>query len=160
MIGVLVVLRPTSTGVFTLGGLAVLGAAACYAVSAITVRILSASDSSESIVFWMTLLLAVGAGILAAPGWVSIERAHWPLITGLAVTGFLGQIMITEAFRTGEASAVAPFEYSALAWGVGLDWLLWQVLPDRFTLVGAAIIIASGVYLIRRERSHVEAEHP
>lgn len=160
MAGVLVVLRPTAAGVFTLGGLAVLGAAACYAVSAITVSMLSRSDSGESMVFWLTLLLAVGAGALAAPHWVAIERNHWPLIAGLAVTGFLGQIMITEAFRTGEASAVAPFEYTALAWGIGLDWLLWQVLPDGYTLLGAAIIIASGVYLIRREKSHVESEHP
>jgi drug/metabolite transporter (DMT)-like permease len=160
MIGVLIVLRPTGAGVFTLGGLAVLGAAACYAVSAITVSMLSRSDSGESMVFWLTLLLAIGAGALAAPQWVAIERVHWPVIAGLAVSGFLGQLMITEAFRRGEASAVAPFEYTALAWGIGLDWLLWQALPDGYTLLGAAIIIASGVYLIRREKSHAESEHP
>jgi drug/metabolite transporter (DMT)-like permease len=55
---------------------------------------------------------------------------------------------------------VAPFEYSALAWGVGLDWLLWRALPDGWTMVGAAIIIGSGLYLIRHETDHAEAEHP
>mgnify|MGYP006385797159 CR=1 FL=1 len=59
-----------------------------------------------------------------------------------------------------EASAIAPLEYSALAWGLGIDWILWRTLPDRYTLIGAAIIIASGVYLVRRERIHLEAEHP
>ena len=47
---------------------------------------------------------------------------------------------------------VAPFEYTALAWGVGLDWLLWQALPDGTTLLGGAIIVASGIYLVRSER--------
>jgi hypothetical protein len=64
------------------------------------------------------------------------------------------------AFRLGEASIVAPFEYTALAWGIGLDWFLWQTSPASITLVGAAVIIASGMYLIRRERVHAEAEHP
>jgi drug/metabolite transporter (DMT)-like permease len=53
---------------------------------------------------------------------------------------------------------VAPFEYTALAWGVGLDWALWQTLPDRYTLLGALVIVASGIYLIRHERVHAQAE--
>jgi drug/metabolite transporter (DMT)-like permease len=152
LLGVLVVLRPTGAGMLTLGALAVLGSAACYAVTAITVRVLSHTDSGESIVFWLTLALALGAGILALPGWIALQQEHWPLIGALAVTGFFGQILITEAFRRGEVSAVAPFEYTALAWAAGLDWLLWQVLPDAYTLVGAAIIIVSGIFLIRMER--------
>ncbi|MEO6173269.1 MAG: EamA/RhaT family transporter, partial [Arenimonas sp.] len=55
---------------------------------------------------------------------------------------------------------VAPFEYSALAWGMGLDWLLWQTLPDSIAMLGAMVIIASGLYLIRKEKTHAEAEHP
>jgi drug/metabolite transporter (DMT)-like permease len=43
---------------------------------------------------------------------------------------------------------------------VGIDWLLWHTLPDRYTLLGAAIIIGSGIYLVRRESEHSEAEHP
>jgi drug/metabolite transporter (DMT)-like permease len=70
----------------------------------------------------------------------------------LAVTGFIGQLAITEAFRHGQASAVAPFEYTALAWGIALDWSLWRIVPDRYTLLGGAIIIVSGLYLLRKER--------
>ena len=55
---------------------------------------------------------------------------------------------------------VAPIEYTALVWGVGLDVALWGVLPDSVTWLGAAIIVASGLYLLRRERLHVESEHP
>ena len=59
-----------------------------------------------------------------------------------------------------EASAIAPFEYSALAWGLAIDWLVWHTLPDRWMLAGAAIIVASGIYLVRHESVHAEAEHP
>jgi drug/metabolite transporter (DMT)-like permease len=158
--GVLVVLRPNGGDFFSIGGLAVLASAACYAVSAITGRVLSRSDASESMVFWLMVMMAIGGVALSAHEWVAIREQDWLLLAGLSLSGFLGQLAITEAFRLGKASSVAPFEYSALAWGMGLDWILWQVLPDQYTLLGAAIIIASGVYLIRREAVHAECEHP
>ena len=64
-------------------------------------------------------------------------------------------VAITEAFRHGQASVVAPFEYTALAWGMGLDWLLWQAVPGAWTLLGGAIIIGSGLYLVRQERAQM-----
>jgi drug/metabolite transporter (DMT)-like permease len=152
MAGVLVALRPSHEGFFTLGALAVLGAAACYAASAIAGRLLSRTDASVTLVFWTTVALALGAGLLAAPQWVPVARADWSLVLALAVTGFIGQVCITEAFRHGQAAVVAPFEYTALAWGVGLDWVLWRTFPDAWTWAGGAIIVASGLYLVRRER--------
>ena len=68
--------------------------------------------------------------------------------------------MTDSELRDIEASAIAPFEYSALAWALIIDWVMWKTLPDGFTLLGAAIIIASGVYLVRSERVHLESEHP
>lgn len=152
MLGVLVALRPTGAGMMTVGGLAILASAACYAVSAIAGRILSRTDRSEHMVLWLMVFTSIGASALAAPNWVTLRADDALLLCGLAVSGFLGQLAITEAFNSGEASVVAPFEYSALAYGVGLDWLLWRTLPDQFTLLGAAIIIGSGLYLIRHER--------
>jgi len=69
------------------------------------------------------------------------------------VAGFLGQLAITEAFRHGQASVVAPFEYTALAWAIALDWFIWRAAPDGYTLLGGAIVIASGLYLVRRARA-------
>ena len=160
LVGVLVVLRPTGQGLLSLAGLAVLLAAAGYALSAIMVRVLHRTDSAQSMVFWMLVMTGLGAAALAWPGWVPVQGADGWIIVGVGLSGFLGQVAITEAFRAGEASVVAPFEYSALAWALGLDWLVWQVLPDRMTFLGAGIIVASGLYLLRRERIHVEAEHP
>ena len=160
MAGVLVVLRPTGAGFFSLGGLAVLAAAVCYAVSAVAGRVLARTDRGEHMMFWLMVLMAAGATPLAAPAWVPVHTGHWVLILSLAVSGFLGQLALTEAFSHGEASVVAPFEYTALAWGVAIDWLMWRTLPDAYTLLGGAIIIGSGLYLIRHETVHAEAEHP
>ncbi|HEY5799834.1 MAG TPA: DMT family transporter [Burkholderiaceae bacterium] len=149
--GVLVVLRPTGAGMLSMAGLAVIGAAVGYAITAITVRVMARTDSAESLVFWLMVMVALGAGALAAPNWVALQLTHWPLLVGLSITGFLGQVCITEAFRHGEASAIAPLEYTALAWSLGIDFLLWQTLPDRWTVTGATIVVAAGIYLVRRE---------
>lgn len=152
LVGVLVVLRPTGEGLFGWAGLAVVVAAAGYALSAILVRVLHRTDSGQSMVFWMLVMTAAGAGALALPGWVPLRAEDAWVIAAVGITGFLGQVAITEAFRAGEASVVAPFEYSALAWGLGLDLAIWGVLPDGGTFLGAGIIVASGLYLVHRER--------
>jgi drug/metabolite transporter (DMT)-like permease len=150
--GVLVALRPDGAGMFSLGGLAVLGSAACYAVAAIVGRIVGRTDRTEHTVLWMMVYMGIGATVLALPVWVWPRGEDFLLLCALAVTGFLGQLAITEAFNSGEASVVAPFEYTALAYGVMIDWIIWHTLPDRYTLLGAAIIVGSGIYLIRHER--------
>jgi drug/metabolite transporter (DMT)-like permease len=157
LLGVLVVLRPTGGAAMSLAGVVALLSAGGYALSVVTVRVLGRTDSTLSMVFWFTVLVTLGAGALSAPGWVPLRSEHWPVLGALAVTGVTGQYAITEAFRRGEASVVAPFEYTALAWGVTLDWTLWSTRPDRGTLAGAAIIVAAGLYLIRRESAPVEA---
>jgi drug/metabolite transporter (DMT)-like permease len=160
LVGVLTVLRPTGEGVFTAAGLAVLVAALAYAVSAITVRVLARTDSNQAMVVWLLLMMALGAGTLAWPQWVPVRLQDGWIIAVIGMAGSLGQYTITEAFRRGEASLIAPLEYTALVWGVALDLAFWGVLPDAVTWLGAAIIIVSGLYLLRRERVHAEAEHP
>jgi drug/metabolite transporter (DMT)-like permease len=149
--GVLIVLRPGTTGFGWLGTLAVLCTAACYALSSVLVRILGRTDSTQSMMFWMTGMLAIGATALALPGWQAIDREHWPVILGVAATGAIGQWGVTEAFKRAPAASVAPLEYSGLAWVIVIDLLGWSVWPEWRTLAGAAVIIASGLYLLRYE---------
>lgn len=149
--GVVVALRPDQSSFFSIGAMAVLAAAVCYAASNVIGRLISRTEPSATLVFWTTASMAVGGGLLCWPQWVDIQSRHWPVLAGLAMTGFLAQLAITEAFRHGQASAVAPFEYSALLWAILLDWLFWRDVPDFYTLAGGAVIIASGIYLIRRE---------
>jgi drug/metabolite transporter (DMT)-like permease len=70
---------------------------------------------------------------------------------GTAVFGALGQLLMTEAFRYGEVSLLAPIEYSALIWATLFGWLLWNDLPSLTVIAGAAIIIASSAYILHRE---------
>ncbi len=156
LIGVLVVLRPTGQGMLTLGGLAVLLAAVCYAGAAITVRLLAQRDSTQAMVFWLMLILTVAGGALSWHEWAPIRPGHGWIILGIGIVGTLAQVALTEAFRRGEASLVAPLEYTALIWGVMLDVTLWGVLPDNVTWAGAGIIVVSGLYLIKRERVHMQ----
>jgi drug/metabolite transporter (DMT)-like permease len=151
LLGVLVVLRPGVAGVATGPGLVLVVAALCYAVAAITVRKLAQRDSPEAMVLWFLVLLAAFAGAIASFHWQPVQRAHLWIVAVIGLSGALGQIALTHAFRLGEASQIAPLEYAGLVWVVLLDLAIWQVLPDRMTWLGAAIIIASGLYLIRRE---------
>lgn len=153
LVGVLVILRPTGAGMLTTHGLAVLGSAVCYALGAITVRILARTDSTQAMVFWMLALLGLGAGALAWREWRPVQIEHAWIIVTVGLAGSLAQVALTEAFRHGEASSIAPLEYSALLWGTLLDVALWGVLPDAVTWLGAGIIVVSGLYLLRRERA-------
>jgi drug/metabolite transporter (DMT)-like permease len=158
--GMLIVLRPSGTGMLTLAGAAVLVSATGYAISAIAVRVLGRSDSTQAMVFWMLTMTSVFALALAWREWTPIQPADWSVLVGLGVFGAIGQYAVTDAFRRAAASRIAPLEYTALVWGILLDYTLWHSLPDAITLTGAAVIIAAGLYLIRRERTHTEAEHP
>jgi len=150
--GVVVALRPERGAFLSSGALAVLVAAACYALSNVLGRLISRTESSASLVFWTMAAMAVGGGLLAAPGWVPVQPHHGWALAGLAVSGFLGQLAIAEAFRHGQAATIAPFEYSALAWALLMDWVFWRAVPDAWTLGGGALIVASGIWLVRGER--------
>jgi drug/metabolite transporter (DMT)-like permease len=161
LVGVVLILRPSGSQMATLGGLAALGAAAAYAVGAIFIRILSRSDSAAATVFWPLAVMTLVTGVLAAPAWRELDAAHWPWIIAIAITGTAGQQFITYAFRRASPSVVAPFEYTALLWGVGFDWLLWSVLPNSRMYLGASIVVASGLYILWRERrEHVRVVSP
>jgi drug/metabolite transporter (DMT)-like permease len=149
--GVLIVLKPDTAGFGWAGTLAVLGTALCYSMSSILVKIIGRTDSTQAMVFWMTCMLAIGATLLALPGWKPIAQEHLLIIGGVAVTGAIGQWGITEAFKRAPAASVAPLEYSGLAWVMIIDFAIWSVTPGWRTLGGAAVIIGSGLYLLRYE---------
>lgn len=153
--GVFVMLRPSVAGFASLAGLATLLSALAYAVVVVLVRVLARTDTTASMVFWYLLILSIGAGALAAPVWVSIRAEDWSWILAVGLTGWAGQHLITEAFRLAPASLVAPYEYTALVWAVGIDWIVWQVLPGPRMIAGSAIVVGAGLYLLNRERKRL-----
>jgi drug/metabolite transporter (DMT)-like permease len=149
--GVLIVLKPDTAGFGWAGSLAILGTALCYALSSVLVKIIGRTDSTQSMVFWMTCMLAIGSTALAIPEWQPILSKHYAVLFGIAITGAVGQWGITYAFKHAPAASVAPLEYSGLAWVIVIDWVGWSTIPGWRTLAGAAVIIASGLYLLRHE---------
>lgn len=151
LIGVLTMLRPCASSLLTLGAVAAFAAAIAYAGSAIALRVVAQAETTVSVVFWMVALMTVLSSLAAAPDWVPIERAHWGLIAAIGLFATIGQHLMTEAFRSVPPSVVAPFEYTALPWGMGIDWIFWGVTPGSRVFVGGGIVIASGLYLAWRE---------
>jgi drug/metabolite transporter (DMT)-like permease len=149
--GVLIVLKPDTSGFGWAGSLAVLGTALCYAFSSVLVKIIGRTDSTQSMVFWMTCMMAIGTSAIALPEWQPIQPQHYVVMIGIAITGAIGQWGITSAFKHAPAASVAPLEYSGLAWVIVIDWVGWATIPGWRTLAGAAVIIASGLYLLRYE---------
>lgn len=150
--GVLLMLKPSGGQWATTGALWALFATAMYTMSVVSLRLLARTDTNESMVFWFTAILAVGAGLLAIPGWHALQWQHVPLMAGVGVCGAIGQTLITVAFRNAPAATVTPFEYTALVYGVGLDIAIWNVWPSTVTLLGGAIVVGAGLYVIERER--------
>ena len=150
--GVLVALNPSASGFVAVAGIAAFGSALCWAVVVVMVRLLSTTETTASMVFWFLLLVTIGAGAFAVPGWVAIIRADWPWIALLGLAGWAAQHLVTEAFRLAPAATVAPFEYLSIAWGACIDWVVWNAVPGARVVAGAAIVAAAGLYLMQRER--------
>ena len=76
----------------------------------------------------------------------------WALIAGLAITAALGELLVIRALDIAQAVVLAPLHYSLILWGTGYGYLAFGDLPDHWTLLGCAVIIASGLYTLHRER--------
>ena len=153
LIGVVVILRPSASNFVTVGALAALVAATAYALSVLALRAIAHSDSTTRVVMWTVGLMTVITGLMAVPGWVPVEPEHVKWLIALGVCGAIGQLLLTEAFRSAPPAIVAPFEYTALLWGILIDWTVWSVLPASRVYVGGGIVMASGLYLIWHEHS-------
>jgi drug/metabolite transporter (DMT)-like permease len=149
-VGVLIMTRP-GAGVFNPAALLSLSAALLYAVAMIAIRKMSRSEAAATIVFYFTLIGAI-AGALSLP-----FQWHWPDGPGLLVlvgVGLLGggaQITMTLAFRLAPVALLAPFGYAGLVFAMGFGYVIWGEVPDAYLLLGAAIVVASGLYILHRE---------
>ncbi len=76
---------------------------------------------------------------------------HWLILLSLGFWGALGHWFLIRAYRIATASALAPYPYLQMVWMIGFGWLIFDQLPDWWTIGGAAIIVASGLYIVHRE---------
>lgn len=148
--GVLIIVRPGAEA-FQPASLIVVGAALFYALIMISARWIDRDESFWTMMFYFVLFpgLYTGLGVFAV--WQPPQASHLPLFLGMAVFGTLGMALISQAFRLGAAAVVAPFDYTALLWASLLGWMVWNEIPELWTYAGAAVIIASGIYIVVRE---------
>lgn len=150
--GVLVILQPWGNGSFSLLAAAAAAAATiCYSLSALTVRTLGRNNSSLAMVFWYLLMVGIASGMLALGDWRPVQAADWGWLAGIGVSGALGQMWLTDAFRRAPPSVVGPFEYTAILWAFAIDWIFWSAAPSLSLIVGACIVIVSGIVIILDE---------
>jgi drug/metabolite transporter (DMT)-like permease len=152
-LGVLVVLRPGLQGLHPAAFLSVIGAC-CYAVFNLSTRMLAASDSSQTTMFYSSMAGVIVLTPLLGLFWS--EPSSWRIWALMALMGgfaTLGHWLLIRAHRLAPASILSPFIYSQIVWMVLLGWWLFGQWPDRYTLVGGAIVIASGLYLLYREQA-------
>jgi drug/metabolite transporter (DMT)-like permease len=148
--GVLVMVRP-GAGSLQPGAIVALANAMTVALSILLVKRLSDSESPLMILtqfaIFSTLLLVVPAIWV----WRWPSAWGWALAVGVSASATVSQYFWVQAFKSGEMSAVAPFEYLRLPFAVFVGWLVWGEMPVIWTYVGAAIVIASALYIAHRE---------
>ena len=150
-VGVLIVLRPGADAVHW-GALLVLGGAFFYAIYQIQTRKLAGHDDPRTTAVY-TILAAFIVATVAVPFFWDMPRStvDWLLFLSLGVVGGLAHYFIIKAYQYAEASLVGPFDYSQLVGASIFGFAFFGEVPDAWTWVGAAVIIASGLYIAHRE---------
>lgn len=159
LLGVVIVSWPNlsllSTGLGdeeTLGVIAALLGAAMSAVAMLLVRNLVHTERTSTIVLWFSLTASVMALLSIPFGWQALTWEQTALLITAGFCGGIAQLFMTEAYRHAEASTVAPFEYTSLILGIAVGYFVFGDLPTIYTLVGGAIVIGAGIFIIWREQ--------
>ena len=157
-IGVMVMIWPrlgelsTVSGSEGFGVLVSLGAAFMMAFAVITVRLLARTEHTMTIVFYFHVSCSVAALATVPWGWVWPEPEVWAMLIGAGLFGGFGQIALTHSYRYADASTLAPFDYTMMLFSLVTGWFLFAEVPTLAVLIGAAIVIAAGLYILMRER--------
>jgi drug/metabolite transporter (DMT)-like permease len=150
-VGVLVVMRPEGSGLPTAGLLLAGLAAFGVGVTTITIRQIGKTESTQTIVLWFSLLSLVVIGALMPFYGRAHDSGEWLILFALGSFGGIAQLLLTASLRFAPVPVVVPFDYTQLLWAVLLGWLVFADSPASTTWIGAAIIIASGLYTLYRE---------
>ncbi len=149
-IGVLVIVRPGAHG-FDAGSLIAVLAAMISAVVAIQIKQLTRVDGPDTVVFYTYVFWVPLSLVPALFVWVWPSAIGWLWLLATGVMGTIGQLFWTRALKLGEVSALTPISFTQLPLVVVLGWLLFGEALDRWTLLGAAIILAANAYIAHRE---------
>jgi drug/metabolite transporter (DMT)-like permease len=148
--GVLIIVQPGGAA-FHPAALLALGTAFFYALFMLAARGIPRSEGILCMMFYVNFFPLLFSVPVAAAVWVPVALDDLWLLAAMAAAGSLGLTLIAQAFRMAPAAVVAPFDYTALIWAAGFGFLIWGDLPGLWTLVGAAVIVASSALILLRE---------
>lgn len=155
-LGMLLIVRPGFEGM-NIAGLFFVGSAACMALFNVSTRKLAGADDPEVTMMFTAMVGFVVASIAVPFFWFPVEGL-W-VILGMIFMGMIGGVahnLFILAHEKEEASKLAPFMYSQIIFAILLGWLMFNMLPDRYTVIGAMIVIGSGLFLWHRGRVKAE----
>ncbi len=158
-VGVMIIVRPGFAG-FNVFSLLVLLCVVFCAIRDLVTRKIPGDVPSLVVSFATSLVITTVGMILVVPygGWTELSASNTAKIAGAAVLIVIGYQSIIMAMRTGDISFVAPFRYTALIWAILLGLVVFGEVPDTAMLLGAAVIVASGLYTLYRERRSGKAQ--
>ena len=150
--GVMIIIRPGAADFdqWSLLGLASVGFVVLRDLA--TRRFSKALPSATGAIWAAVVVLVMGLAGVSQAGWQPVSLLAGLEIAGAALFLIVGYICAIKVMRVGEIGVVSPFRYTSLLFAVVLGWLLFGSLPDRWTMLGGAVVVASGVYMLMRER--------
>ena len=158
LIGVLTIVEPRLTfgemdptqDVMMLGVILEISAAACAALAQIQIRKMVQVERTSAIIFYFCITASIFS--LSTVGtWVWPSLSQFLILILIGILGGVGQIMLTTAYRYAPASVIAPFDYTAMIFALGIGYFAFAELPSAQMILGAGIIIAAGIFVILRE---------
>lgn len=150
--GVLLIIRPGTEG-FDRWALLGLASMAFVTLRDLMTRGLSRSVPSSAVAVWAALAVAVMGGVVTLQqGWQTVSLAQATLLAGATVNLIIGYLTVVMVMRVGDIGVVAPFRYMALLWAILIGAGVFGAWPDGLTLIGSAIVVASGLFTLLADR--------
>ncbi len=151
-IGILLIVQPRAEG---FNAYALLAVASVVFIVARDLSTRSIDQSIPSLVVTLTnaiFILVSGLVLSFFQGWVAISWGTVALLAGAGIFLVIGYLLIVDAFRHGDLIAVGPFRYTGLVWALLSGFIIWGDIPNAMAQAGIAIVVASGLYVLHRER--------
>jgi drug/metabolite transporter (DMT)-like permease len=158
-IGVLIVTAP-GTETFQIGALYALGNSLLFGTVTVGVRGMTRTESAKTLTMYQLMFLSLFYGLTLPFFFVTPRWSDAWLIVGNGICNMLGQYWWTRALHLAPTSAIVPFQYLSLLWAMGFGYALWGDVPTVGLLIGSAIVVGSGLYLLWHETRPKSAPPP
>ncbi len=151
--GVAMTLNPGSDTELSIAALVALAGAVLAALAKVTIRRMSGTEGSQTIVFYFALIGTLITAPAAGLNWQPVPAQAWPWILALGVVATIGQLALTQAYRIAPTGKVGVYVYSAVLYGGLMGWLIWEEVPTITTWAGGALIVCAGLINLGRAKS-------